>query len=432
MPARLFLGGTEAMAHANWAGNLTYGTTDIAEPATVAEVQEVVKGAAKLRALGSRHCFNDIADTTGTHVSLAKLRGVVGLDTEKRQVRVEGGARYGDIGGWLHERGFALANLASLPHISVPGAIATATHGSGVKLGNLATAVSGVQFVDGNGDLQKLSREKNPDVFPGAVVSLGALGVVTAVTLDVVPAFDVRQDVYLDMPLEEAKANFEAIMAAGYSVSYFTGWQSDVIEQVWVKSRTDGDEAFALGDTLFGAKLATRKVHPLIDFSAEPCTDQMGMIGPWHDRLPHFRMAFVPASGEEIQVEYFIPRRHAAAGMQALRDIGDAFADILLVSEVRTVAADNLWLSMAYKQDVVAFHFSFRRDPAGVLKILGPVEAALAPFNPRAHWGKVFSLPPETVRAAYEKLPDFRKLAAQFDPAGKFRNAFVDKYVFGG
>jgi len=413
----------------NWAGNLTYNVTSLRTPATVAEAQEMVRAAPKLRVVGSRHCFNDIADTTGAHLSLARLARVVAIDRAARRVTIEGGIRYGELGAALEAEGLALHNLASLPHISIAGAIATATHGSGAKLGNLATAVTALTFIDARGELVSLSRERDGDAFAGAVVHLGALGPVVSLTLALEPSFAVRQRVYRDLPFAAAEAHFAEIMAAGYSVSLFTHWQGGPIEQVWVKSR-DGDAAPP--PDLHGARPSPVKLHPLPDHDAVNCTEQLDVPGRWHERLPHFKLEFTPSSGAELQAEYFVARERAVEALRIMNRWGRALGPFLLVSEVRTIAADDLWLSPAYQRDLVAFHFTFRQDVPGVLRILYELEQQLAPLAPVPHWGKLFVLSPAKIAAAYPRLADFRELAAKHDPNGKFRNRFVDKYVCGG
>jgi len=415
----------------NWAGNVAYGSEGLFLPESAEEVQEIVRSNPKVRVLGSRHCFNTIADTSGTHVSLQRLNRMVSLDGAARRVTVEGGIRYGDLSPLLDAEGYALHNLASLPHISIAGASATATHGSGAANGNLATAVAAMEYVNAAGDLVALSRENDGDTFAGAVVSLGCLGVITSLTLDVEPAFAMRQDLYLDLPLTALEDHFDEIMGSAYSVSLFTDWQGDTVNQVWLKRKVETGDAFEAPWSFFGAQPATKNMHPLAGHEAANCTEQMGVSGPWYERLPHFRMDFTPSSGAELQAEYFAAREHALAVVNVLRHWGERLAPVLMISEVRTIDADDLWMSPCYHQPCVAFHFTFERDWAAVKRLLPSLEEALAPFQPRPHWGKVFTLPPATVQARYEMLPAFRSLLSTNDPDGKFRNAFIDEYVIG-
>ena len=414
----------------NWAGNLTYAAVNVELPDSVSQLQEIVRHSHRVRTLGTRHSFNDIADTTGTLISLARLDHVVRLDDAGRTVTIEGGVRYGQLSEYLNARGFALRNMASLPHISVAGACATATHGSGARNGNLATAVSAMEVVSSDGELDALSRITHGDAFDGMVVSLGALGVITQLTLDVVPTFQVRQDVYENLTLASAVSHFDDIQQMAYSVSLFTDWTRDRFTQVWLK-QVDAHDRAAAKRELFGATLATTDVHPLAGLSAESCTAQMGVPGPWCDRLPHFRMEFTPSHGAELQSEYFVPYQHAGEALQAIMRIGGDISHALLVSEVRTIAADALWMSPCYRAPCVAIHFTWKADWPAVRRVLPLVESALAPFDPRPHWGKLFTMPADEVRSRYERLPDFRRLVEEHDPEGRFSNAFIDRYVFG-
>jgi len=419
-----------ATALKNWAGNLTYSAKHVLAPSTLQEVQEAVKQCNKARALGTRHCFNRIADSAETLISTRNLNSLINIDAAARTVTVDAGVRYGDFCKQIHDAGFAIHNLASLPHISVAGACATATHGSGVANGNLATGVSALELVTANGEVITLSRDKDPD-FHGAVVGLGALGVVTKITLDLIPAFDVRQDVYLNLPMAQLENHFDEIMSSGYSVSLFYDWQTDLINQIWKKSVVKEGESYAAEPTYFGATLADRDVHPIIALSAENCTDQMGVAGPWYDRLPHFKMNFTPSSGEELQAEYFVPRELAVEAIKAVATLRDDIKPALMITEIRTIDADNLWMSPCYHQPSVAIHFTLKQDIAGVNALLPKIEEKLSPFQVRPHWGKLFTIAPETLKSRYEKFGDFQQLIAKYDPEGKFRNEFMNESVLG-
>ena len=414
----------------NWAGNLTYGTSQVLEPANVQEVQDIVRSNSSIRVLGTRHCFNGIADTKALQLSTKKLNGIISVDQPSRTVRVDAGTRYGELCKHLDQQGFAIHNLASLPHISVAGACATATHGSGVKNGNLATSISAIEFVNANGDVVSLSREKDAESFYGVVVGLGCLGVVTKVTLDLTPSFSMQQEVYLNLPMKQLEDHFDEVMSAGYSVSLFTDWQTENINQVWVKRRVDENINFNVPKDFFGATLSTRNVHPIIEISAENCTDQMSVTGPWYERLPHFKMGFTPSSGEELQAEYFIPRNQAVAAIKAVQTLKDEIKPLLMITEIRTIAADQFWMSPCYNQDSVAIHFTLNQNTEGVLRLLPKIEEKLAPFNVRPHWGKLFTLAPAVLQSRYSKLNDFKQLVQQHDPDGKFRNDFINSNLY--
>jgi xylitol oxidase len=415
----------------NWAGNIQYSTDRLYPARSVEEVQKLVKEHAKLRVLGTRHCFNRIADSTANLISLAQMDRVVELDAKASTVTVEAGIRYGHLSPYLHEKGFALHNLASLPHISIAGACATATHGSGDKNGNLATAAAGLEIVTAGGEVLKLSREKDTKVFPGAVVNLGALGVVTKVTLDLQPTFEMRQDVYLDLPLAQLKDHFEEIMSAGYSVSLFTDWQHKRVNEVWLKRRIDKGVPLEAKPEFYGAKLAAKNLHPIAELSATNCTEQMGVPGPWYERLPHFRMGFTPSSGKELQSEFFVRRKNAVEAILAVERLRDLVSPHLMISELRTIDADQLWMSTCYKQASLAIHFTWKQDWDSVRKVLPRIEKELAPFNARPHWGKLFTMAPGELQQRYDRLSDFRRLLKEYDPQGKFRNEFLDTNIYG-
>jgi alditol oxidase len=414
----------------NWAGNLEYSTENIYAAKAPGEVQAFVKKLPKLKALGSRHCFNNIADSKDAFLSLKPLDRIIYLDPQARTVTVESGITYGQLAPLLDARGFALHNLASLPHISVAGACTTATHGSGEKNGNLATAVSALEIVTASGDIVNLSRKEDPNFFQGAVVGLGALGIITNLTLDIQPTYQMRQYVYENLSFAAMKDHFDAIQASAYSVSLFTDWQNHNFSEVWLKTRAEKTQAFDAKPEFFGAKLATKNLHPIAALSAENCTEQMGVPGPWYERLPHFRMGFTPSAGKELQSEYFVPRKHAVEAILAIERLRDQITPHLLITEICAIAADDLWMSPCYQQPCVTIHFTWKQDWPAVSQLLPVIEKELAPFQGRPHWGKLFTVSPQQLHSYYSKLPEFIALAKKFDPNGKFRNDFLTTNIF--
>jgi xylitol oxidase len=413
----------------NWAGNYTFSSENLYTPASLDEVREVVKKCAHLRALGTRHSFNGIADSKENQVSLKRLDQIE-LDEKARTVTVGAGVRYGDLATVIDKRGYAVHNLASLPHISVAGACATGTHGSGIHNGNLATAVAGLEIVTADGAVAHLTREKGDPRFEAWPVGLGALGVVTGVTLEVQPTFQVAQSVYQNLSFDHLQHHLEEIFSSGYSVSLFTEWQNHRATQVWIKRRLASGDANQWAPEFFGATLAKEKLHPLAGHPAEACTEQQGIPGPWYERLPHFRMNFTPSSGQELQSEYFVPLDRGYEAILAVEKLREHITPHLFVTELRTIAADKLWMSMAHERPSLAIHFTWKPEWPEVRQVLPQIEAALEPFQPRPHWGKLFTLAPEKLQSTYARLSDFKETVKRFDPAGKFRNEFVNKNLY--
>ncbi|GAA1967854.1 D-arabinono-1,4-lactone oxidase [Catenulispora subtropica] len=410
----------------NWAGNITFRAGRMHRPGSLAELRRVVGAADAVRVLGTGHSFNRVADADGgDQVVLDALPASVDVDTAAGTAEVAAGMRLAEIAPRLQAAGFALPSLPSLPHISPAGACATGTHGSGDGLRGLAALVRAMRLVGPEGDVTELSRDGSED-FAGCVVSLGALGVVTHLTLDLVPAFDVAQHVWTRVPLDRVFEHFDEVFSAGYSVSVFTDWTDTAT--VWVKLHAAQSDDIALpprDDDWLGGRLADRPVHPIPGLPAENCTEQLGVPGPWHERLPHFRPEFTPSSGEELQSEFFLARDRAQAAFAAVRALGARIAPVLLVSEIRTIAADDLWLSPCFERDSVAIHFTWIADRAAVAPVLAAVEHELLPLGARPHWGKVFSGGPDAALATYEKADEFDRILRRHDPRGKFRNQFV-------
>lgn len=410
----------------NWSGNIQYQAHRVHRPTSFEELRSVVAAAPKIHAIGSRHSFNGIADSAEL-VSLEAMPASIELNHDDHTVSVGGGVTYGDLALAIEREGFALHNMASLPHISVAGAVATATHGSGDANGNLATAVAAMELVTSDGNLLHVSRADED--FAGMVVGLGALGVVTRLTLDVQPSYWMRQQMYEQLEWDVLHERFDDIMSSADSVSLFTDY-GPTVNRVLRKERVDPDARDPLPDTFMGAPAATGNQHPMAALSGDNCTTQRGVPGKWLDRLPHFRTDAIPSVGEEIQSEYVIPRRFGVDAIKAIRDIASLIQAVLQIAEIRTVASDDLWLSTAYNNDIVCLHFTWTLDPKGVERALHHVEDALAPFEPRPHWGKLFLAESSELESRYERLDDFRRLADRLDPRGAFRNAFLRRHAF--
>ena len=417
---------TTATPRSNWAGNYTFHALKVDQPTNAQEVAQLLNGLQRAKAVGQRHSFNGIADSHGDQISLKGLDEMT-LNREAHTVTVGAGITYGKLAPWLDKQGFAVHNLASLPHVSVVGACATGTHGSGLHNGNLSTAVSGVELVDGSGNVHLLTRAGNPDVFPGVALGLGALGVITRVTLDVVPTFQVAQIVYENLSFDQLDKNLDTIFGSGYSVSLFTDWQGHRATQVWLKKKLASNTPPPMPPLFYGATLQKTKLHPLAGKSAVNCTEQQGIPGPWYERLPHFRMDFTPSSGQEIQSEFFVDRKDAFKAILAVEQLRDRITPHLFISELRTIAADELWMSMAYRRDAMALHFTWKPEADAVNTVLPAIEAALAPFNARPHWAKVYTMDASRVQPLYPRFADFQKLTQRLDPQGRFRNDYLQR-----
>jgi len=408
----------------NWAGNFTYGTSSVLHAGSLDAARDLIKKYPRLKVLGTRHCFNNIADSHDHFLSLAQLNKVVAMD--EHSVTVESGVKYGELAVMLNDKGYALHNLASLPHISVAGGCATATHGSGVHNGNLSSAVMGMELITAGGDVVSLSRHN--ESFGLAVIHLGGLGAVSKITLAIQPSYQIRQYVYEDLPMSALATHFDEIMGAGYSVSLFTDWRNKNVSEVWIKSK---DASFSGHPEFYGARAATKNLHPIRNLGAENCTEQMGVPGPWHERLPHFRMGFTPSSGKELQTEYFVPREHSYAAIKAVEQLHEKISPHLFISEVRCIDADQLPMSPCYLQPSTAIHFTWKPEWPEVRQLLPLIEQQLAPYNARPHWGKLFTMPHQRLATLYPKMHQLQQLMRHYDPTGKFRNEYLDKVIFG-
>lgn len=406
----------------NWAGNFTFSTDRVHVPTSAEEVQELVANSSKIKVLGTRHSFSQIADSDSELISTEALQVLEQVNKQESTIRLGPGVTYGRLSAVLEAQGYALPNMASLPHISVSGSCATSTHGSGVLNQSLSTSVCAMELVGADGSLQNIT---GPDL-NAATVHLGALGAVTCLTLNVVPTYDLAQTVFDDLPISELQKSFWTILSAAYSVSLFTDWRSEYVGQVWVKHRPEDPPPA----DFYGARPAREPRHPIPGMPVENCTPQLGVPGPWHERLPHFRMEFTPSSGEELQSEFFVQTEDAWDAFSAIRSLSDRVAPLVQVSEIRSIAADELWMSPFYHRPSVGFHFTWKKDWQRVKELITLVEQTLEPFRPRPHWAKLFSLEETELAQRYPQLTRFRDHASKSDPDGKFRNTFLDRYVF--
>jgi alditol oxidase len=404
----------------NWAGNVVFAGARLHRPDTIDDLRRIVARSGRVRALGSGHSFSGIVDTAGDLVLLDGLPRELRIDSTHSTVTVSAGTSYTELSTELQRAGLALANMASIPDLSIAGACATGTHGSGDDHRVLAASVVALQLVVSDGALVELRLDADRTTFLGSVVALGALGIVIGLTLDVEPAYEMSQRVHLGVPLQEIHDQLDAVFSAGYSVSAFTDWCSGEAN-VWVKRRVDRPVPnWTVG------RQASRGVHPIPGMSPDLCTEQLGAVGPWHERLPHFRPGPARGAGNELQSEVFVPRLVAQQAIAALSDMGSVFGTALRISEIRTVRADDLWLSPAYGRDSVAFHFTWTGNAAAVVPLVAAIEERLAPLDPRPHWGKISTMAPQTVIASYERAPDFAQLMVELDPTCTFRNDFVN------
>jgi len=406
----------------NWSKNVDFNDRGYLQPESLAELQELVRSNAKLRVRGTAHCFNEIANTSSYAVNLSKMPQTIEISPELNSVTVAAGLKYGELAPVLHEQGWALNNLASLPHISIAGSISTGTHGSGIKNQNLANQVLSLDLVTAEGEIRHINRT-NP-AFNALVVGLGLGGIVYQYELKIEPTFKIRQVIYPEIPLDVLQRSFDQIMGTAYSVSYFTDWGNDQIGNLWCKFRDDE----VIPERIGGMAKADKKYHPIPSVDPVACTDQLGEPGFWHERLSHFKLDFTPSVGEEIQTEFFVDRNDAAAAIEAVSKLGAEISPLLWITELRTITADDLWLSGAYQRDTLAIHFTWKKDDA-IYSVIEKVEAALRPFNYRPHWGKVFTADAQYLKSVYPKMSEFKALVEALDPTKKFENSFTRKVV---
>ena len=412
----------------NWATNIQFRADTFARPKTIEQLQEIVQKARRVRVVGAGHSFNDIANTEGTLISLGDLDKQVIFDHDQRTATVHAGMTYIDVAPILDKAGYALANLSSTPHTTIIGACMTGTHGSGDSNKILADQVAALELIKADGERVTVSRAEHGDKFNGMVVALGGLGVVARVTLDLVPAYMMQHEIYRRMPMAALESHFDALMAAAYSVSLGTRWQNEIVDLVLMRRKLVGNRTRPVPETYHGGELIGDELYA--NYPMERITfSKNGVAGPWYERLPFFNIRSTITGTDERQSEYFVHRDQAVAALMAVKALGPEMASFIKLTEIRTMAADEMWLSPAYKQACVGIHFSWFARQAEIETFLPRLEQALAPFKPRPHWGKMFAMAPADVMAGYERMGDFQALLAEYDPQGKFRNDYLARYA---
>lgn len=402
----------------NWGGNLVYGSGAIEAPATIEELSEIIRSG-KVRPIGTMHSFSKVVVGEGTLVSAAGLAFEPALDKASSTVKVSAATRFGDLALFLEKNGVALKNMGSLPHISIAGAAATGTHGSGDKNQILSSSLSAYSFLNSKGELVRYQR--GDENFEACRVGLGAYGLWVSVELDVVPSFQIRQDVYLDIPWEVFYEDPTNLTSAGYSVSLFTKWGEVSIDQVWVKA-LPGDKAGLPIAGISPEKTSRKELAPGV---GDNLTQQGGVEGPWLDRLPHFRLDATPSAGNEIQTEYFIQRKNIVGAVKAVNKIAEQINHTLIITEVRTIAQDDAWLSPMNRGDSVALHFTWVNDTPAVDKAVAALEEVLAEFDPIPHWGKVHHFDKSKLEKVHARLGKARAVFDELDPEGVFNTEYL-------
>jgi xylitol oxidase len=406
----------------NWSHTVSFSSSEVARPRDLDELRSVVAASERVRALGTRHSFNRVGDTVGTHVLLDAMPRHLVVSADRSEVTCDAATTHAELSTALAAHGLALPNLCSSPHLGVVGAVQTGAHGSGVDQPALAAHVTRLELVDGTGALRTVAAG-DPDL-DAVSVGLGAFGVVHRITQRVVPAFEMSQTVDLDLGWDALLPHLHEVAASAYSVSLFTRYDDRGATQVWRKHRLGDPEVLDLRD--LGARPATETLHPLPASGAQDVTPQLGVPGPSHERLPHVHPDVCPRFGSEIQSEYLLDAARALEAIEALRGLADRLDPLLAIAEIRHVGADSAWLSPSGGRDSVALHFTWQRLPEELGELLPVVEAALLPLGARPHWGKAFACSPHDLRAAYPRIEEWGALVGAYDPERRFRNDLVD------
>jgi FAD-linked oxidoreductase len=445
----------------NWAGTATATPARWAQPRSEAEICAAVKEAAAaglpVRALGSGHSFTAAAATSGLALDLSLWTGVTAADTRTGLVTVRSGTTLRALNAALAEFGLALANLGDIDAQTIAGALATGTHGTGARLGGLATQIEALDLVLADGSLVSCSASARPDLFAATRVGLGALGVVTAVTLRCVPSFTLAAD-ERPMPVEQVIEEFGALAAANDHFEFYWfpyGRQALVKRNNRVPSggpaavpagRAAGRAAVPAGraaapmpgwrrfwefevmeNAAFGTLCRLGRAAPRLVPALNRLSSAALSARSYTDAS--YRVFVTPRRVHFVESEYAVPRESLPGVLAELRRAVPRLADpVMFPVEVRVAAADDIWLSTAYGRDsaYIAVHQYAGLPYRAYFDLF---ESVVAPVAGRPHWGKLHSLDAGRLGPLYPRFEDFRRVRAEVDPEARFGNAYLARVL---
>jgi L-gulono-1,4-lactone dehydrogenase len=433
--------GTDVRAWSNWAGNQRVDATRVARPAGNDEVAAVLRAAAAdgltVKAVGAGHSFTAAAATAGVRLELDNLAGLVRVDRDARQVTVQAGMRLRELNRVLAEHGLALANLGDIDTQTISGAISTGTHGTGARLGCLSTFVTALTLVDGDGTVHHCSATRDADVFAAARVGVGAVGVLTEVTLQCVDAFTLRAEERPE-PLADVLAGLDELVEGNdhfeiYWFPYTDRVQTKRNNRVPAADRPLGrfrgwlDDEF-LSNTVFGVACRVGRAVPAL-VPTITAVEARALSARVYT-APSHAVFCTPRRVRFVEMEYGLPRSELPAAFAALRSIVDRLpVKVIFPVEVRFSAADDVWLSHGYGRDsaYVAIHQYVGMPYEPYFRAF---EEVCRDLGGRPHWGKMHWRTRDDLRPAYPRFDDFLAVRDRLDPGRLFGNGYTER-LFG-
>jgi len=390
----------------NWVGNQSFTPQTMIEVATEEEVARLVATAATqgygVRTPGTGHSFTPIVETAGLLLDLSRLRGIIEIDPVQQQVTALPKTTIGDFGEPLWKQGLALANQGDIDTQAIAGAIATATHGSGRRFPNFSATLTGARLVDGLGNVVEVSQKENSDVLPALQTSLGLLGIMTQVTIKVVPAYELHAQTTV-LPYGALMERFDEYVENYRHFSFF--WlPTDASAALYCLQDGQADDCFV---KLY--QEATPEMHR-VSLPPDEKIDRSYRIYPMHYD-PNFH-----------EVEYFLPLEHAREILHEMRKLMLRWLPLSIYPlEIRTVGADSAWLSPNYQRDNLVVSIS-GEPGVDYWPYLRACDSLFAEFDGRPHWGKLHFMTADRIARRFPHYADFVKMRQRFDPKGTFLN----------